>query len=268
MNIRKFIDFKLDELKFAIKTSSVVIFFISNRSNGSRKQFYQLYHERGLNRAINLGIKVPTNFPIGSLDEVFYEQIYNVDGFIPKESDIVVDIGAHTGDWTVYCAKTLGVKYIHAFEPLKENVFWASKIIEANKCENVKLYDIALSDIDGEAEMSYEGTMLSNGQPSNKHGNQLIKFTTLDSLNLQCSILKIDVEGFEVKVLNGGLKTIRMNKPKIIIETHSKELQRKCHSILTNEGYELKAKGRKVNAKRKYKSESFDIVTNLFYTHV
>ncbi len=36
---------------------------------------------------------------------------------------MVVDIGAHTGDWTVYCAKALKVMDIHAFEPLNENIF-------------------------------------------------------------------------------------------------------------------------------------------------
>ena len=268
MNVHKLIEFKLDEFRFALRTGSVIQFILSNISKNNRQQFYQMYHRRGLNGAIAAGINVPPDFPIGSLDEVFFERIYNVEGFIPKESDVVVDIGAHTGDWTVYCAKALKVKDIHAFEPLNENIFWANKIIQANGCKNVKLYDIALSDKDGEADMFYEGTMLSKEQYSNNEGKQRIKFSTLDSFDLKCNILKIDVEGFELNVLEGSIQTIRKNKPKIIIETHTKVLQKQCHSFLSNEGYKLLVKGRKVNARRKYKSKNFDIVTNLFYSQV
>ena len=268
MNVHKLIEFKLDEFRFALRTGRVIAFILSNMSKTNRQQFYQMFHRKGLNSAIAVGISVPSEFPIGSLDEVFFEQIYDVDGFIPKESDVVVDVGAHTGDWTVYCAKVLKVKDIHAFEPLRENIFWANKIIQANNCKNVKLYDIALSDKDGEADMFYEGTMLSKDQNSKNDGKQRICFRTLDSFDLKCNILKIDVEGFELNVLKGSIQTIRKNKPKIIIETHTKVLQRQCHSFLSNEGYKLLVRGRKLNAKRKYKSKNFDIVTNLFYSQV
>ena len=74
-------------------------------------------------------------------------------------------------------------------------------------------------------------------------------------------ILKIDVEGFELEVLKGSEKTIKRLKPKIILETHSRELRQKCDDFLKKAGYQLKVEGRTVLSKQK----GFDEVTNLFY---
>jgi hypothetical protein len=85
---------------------------------------------------------------------------------------------------------------------------------------------------------------------------------TLDSFNFdRIDLLKIDVEGFEYDVLNGAVNTIRRLKPKIILETHSKELRQKCDDFLKKAGYRLKVEGRTVLSNQK----GFDEVTNLFY---
>ena len=73
---------------------------------------------------------------------------------------------------------------------------------------------------------------------------------TLDSYSFKrVDLLKIDVEGFELDVLLGAENTIRQFKPRIIIETHSKELRKKCHAFLSSLGYSLKVEGRTVNIK-------------------
>lgn len=56
-----------------------------------------------------------------------------------------------------------------------------------------------------------------------KHGNEMsiqnVELRTLDSLELQkVDFIKIDVEGYEYFVLQGGLNTIRKFKPQIILE--------------------------------------------------
>lgn len=50
---------------------------------------------------------------------------------------------------------------------------------------------------------------------------RLVDVITLDSLNLQPSIIKIDVEGFEAEVLLGAINTIRETRPAIMVEYNS-----------------------------------------------
>ena len=49
--------------------------------------------------------------------------------------------------------------------------------------------------------------------------------------------MKYFVEGFEYEVLEGLIETLKKYKPKIIIETHSVELNYKCFNFLTELGY-------------------------------
>ena len=74
MSIRKVIDFKLDEFRYALKTSNVAAFIFSNMLKKQRIKFYEMYHNRGASEAIALGINIPSGFPIGSLDEVFLKR--------------------------------------------------------------------------------------------------------------------------------------------------------------------------------------------------
>ena len=49
-----------------------------------------------------------------------------------------------------------------------------------------------------------------------------VDVVTIDSLNLSgLDFMKIDVEGFEINVINGGLKTIEKFKPTITLECWS-----------------------------------------------
>jgi hypothetical protein len=50
-----------------------------------------------------------------------------------------------------------------------------------------------------------------------------IKVTTLDSKNFQnISFIKLDVEGMEIEVLEGGIETIKRERPVIFIEIWNK----------------------------------------------
>ena len=73
--------------------------------------------------------------------------------------------------------------------------------------------------------------------------------------------MKIDVEGFELDVLEGAVETIKKYHPKIIIETHSKELEKKTKEFLSRFDYRLKHEGRSIYNV----NDKFDKVTNLFF---
>ena len=54
----------------------------------------------------------------------------------------------------------------------------------------------------------------NNNKINNNYGIQKVIELNLDNI----SVIKIDVEGFELEVLTGALETIRKNKPVIILE--------------------------------------------------
>ena len=92
---------------------------------------------------------------------------------------------------------------------------------------------------------------------------QRTRLKTLDSYRLKLTILKIDVEGFEMDVLRGAIKTIKRYHPKIIIETHTYKLREEALRFLGSIGYKVKHYGRSVTPK----TGEFDVVQNLFLTY-
>ena len=124
---------------------------------------------------------------------------------------------------------------VNVFNVLEENI----KLNDAD----VTAYNLAIGNGE-EVSGSSDGNMFSYG------GDLKIRSEKLDSYSFKrVDLLKIDVEGFELDVLLGAENTIRQFKPRIIIETHSKELRKKCHAFLSSLGYSLKVEGRTVNIK-------------------
>jgi FkbM family methyltransferase len=147
----------------------------------------------------------------------------------PKHKTII-DIGANIGNHSLFFSEFLEYDKIICFEPFEKNV----ELLKLNLIgKNCKIMDYALSDSDSEK-------ILYNSEPNNfggfslhsydgvKGGNKsfIVKDTvttkTLDSLNLtNITMIKIDVEGHENSVLNGGIETIKRNSPIIFIENLS-----------------------------------------------
>jgi len=203
------------------------------------------------------GYIMSDNSPGNLFDEILIDKIYNIDGFKPNKNDTVIDVGAYYGDSAVWWAKEFSAKVI-AFEPLPEAYTELLENAKLNKVnDKIKAYNVALGDGKDITGGKGKGTMFNF---SNKEST--FQTRTLDSFALdKADILKIDVEGFEYGVLNGAVNTINKFKPKIILETHSKELRRKCNEFLDSVGYKLEFEGRTSISKQK----GFDEVTNLFY---
>ena len=132
-----------------------------------------------------------------------------------KQGDTVVDVGAFIGDHTIaYCNAVGESGHVHAFEP---NIK-AYECLEYN-CKSAKTYNLGLSNI---AETVYysENKNAGAGRLLRDTPTEIqIKTITLDSLQLSAlDFLKIDVEGYEVGVLEGAALTIKKYHPKMWIE--------------------------------------------------
>ena len=253
MNATKWKLLELRSLRnFGIKRSVLNEFISSNY----RKESYKIYRELPLKVAESYGLKFSKDTDPMSLIEMFVYNEYDFPEFRPNHGELVVDVGANVGDSALWWWRKFGANVI-AFEPLNSAFKALKENIELNKAgENITSYNVAIGD--GEIITGgVEGLMFSS------HGNVQVYTVPLDQFKLvNVKILKIDVEGFEMEVLKGSEKTIKSNLPKIIIETHSTELRKKCHTFLTNMGYRLKIEGRTLTSN----SPGFDRITNLFYS--
>ncbi|MEM2369243.1 MAG: FkbM family methyltransferase [Candidatus Pacearchaeota archaeon] len=151
------------------------------------------------------------NFYPYSLKEIFFYKIYSY--FEPSENDIVLDIGATAGEYGIYC-RSKGAK-VYCFEMDKKAFQLMKAHIKLNKMDNITPILCRVDD------------------KKNSIDNYVRKFKIAPTL------IKIDVEGDEVNVLNGAKFTLKKFKPKIIVETHSDELKARCLNILNKLGYRV-----------------------------
>ena len=161
--------------------------------------------------------------------------------------DVALDIGAHVGIWSMRLAQNF--KRVIAFEPVPKHIeCWKKNmsnfISEQSKWGNIStLETVALGHENGTAPMKVPNTTISSccstllyevfnqrtGARWVQSGwenfpNIQVKTRTLDSYEFhQLDFIKIDVEWFELRVLQGAENTIRKHKPIIYIEMHDTE---------------------------------------------
>jgi FkbM family methyltransferase len=140
-----------------------------------------------------------------------------------NEGDTVIDVGAFIGDHTVAYARKAAI--VLAFEPnpmafqcLKHNM---------SGLDNVTIFETALGNGKTRAPLSgnngnYGGAYLGDHMKISD-----VDVAPLDEYNFsKVNLIKIDVEGCEIKVLNGAEKTINTHRPKMVIEVNSEALAR------------------------------------------
>ena len=192
---------------------------------------------------------------------MFVEREYlKYEEFIPKKNDILVDVGAQFGDYAILCNKYYGAK-VFAFEPLSNNIRIIKENLTLNSVmENFNFYPVALGRSNQKIQVAYNSDMMNANGVGKK---QLTEVRTLDSYKLNPDILKIDVEGFEVDVLQGAVETINKTHPKIIIETHTQKLKNEVIAFLSERKYSLKYEGRAIENHDK----NMDLIQNLFFEY-
>jgi FkbM family methyltransferase len=129
-----------------------------------------------------------------------------------RDRGLAIDIGGHIGFYAIAMSEIFD--YVVSFEPYAENY----KCLHANtlKFHNISALNIALSDksemLDAIIDPDNSGnTVLKKGRE--------IQAKTLDEFNFKkVSLIKIDVQGFEGKVLKGAYNTIRRSQPILIVE--------------------------------------------------
>lgn len=131
---------------------------------------------------------------------------------IIKEGDVVVDIGANIGYYTLLFSKLVGKSgKVYAFEPESNNFCFLKKNIELNGCCNVIAEQKAVSDINGVVKLFLDETNPGAHTMIDEHKNLHsidVQCVTLDSyfkdMKQKPTLIKADVQGVEDRVLRGA----------------------------------------------------------------
>jgi len=174
----------------------------------------------------------------------FYRRQIQRDSFVTDEpeyaildsllstGDWAIDVGANIGHYTKRMSEIVGEHgRIIAFEPIGDTFSLLAANLQAFRYENVSLLNAAASDQTGIAGMSiphfengmrnyYEASITTNGD-----GLQAMTLA-IDSLCLPSAVqlVKIDAEGHELNVLRGMTQLLSRDKPVLIIEVSSREV--------------------------------------------
>jgi len=140
-----------------------------------------------------------------------------------RPGDAAVDVGANIGMYTVTMAST-GAS-VFAFEPSASSFTHLCRNVELNGFDHrVTAYKSAVGDVAGTAHLTTyldTGNRLIEDLPD--QATEEVPVTTLDLWQSECSpgaisLVKVDVEGSDLRVLRGGLKCCRSLEPILMLE--------------------------------------------------
>ena len=144
---------------------------------------------------------------------------------ISKENGTFIDVGAHTGLYTLTSIKANNDNDVISFEPYFMNMARLITNLRLNgAAKNVTSILGAASNFSGKTKFNIttEKSYLSKGGKIDNTGSDVSVYSIddiyFDKLNKPLNGIKIDTEGEDYKVLIGCEKLINLYKPKIIIE--------------------------------------------------
>lgn len=124
---------------------------------------------------------------------------------------VAVDVGAHVGFMTRDLAHMF--KHVYAFEPQPVNY----DCLIQNVPDNVTTYETALGKDIKKAGM-YQPKFSNSGAWELVDGDAVPVYP-MDSFGLQdVDFIKIDVQGYEMEVLQGAVSTLQQYKPTVMLE--------------------------------------------------
>ena len=184
----------------------------------------ELRHQAGFSLLATKGASAALIYYLGSSEP---ETAAFITGFL-KPGMVFFDVGAHIGEYTVMGALRVGADgQAHAFEAQPATAELLRKNCEANRLQNAVVNPCAISDHDGELEFDIcsDPTMSAIATPA-RHWRRHVGRIRVPALTLDgyCDrggfwpdLLKIDVEGAELRVLHGAAGILRRPLPPAVL---------------------------------------------------
>lgn len=173
---------------------------------------------------------------ITNLVDLFYRQEYRVREI--SQEGVILDIGANIGLAAVWFVHYNPGKMIYCFEPLGPNV----ELIKLN-CPDAQVVQVGVGGRTDRVKLRVDRDNVMASRIPCKWDTHEVEFDviTLDDFVgtrgvEQVSLMKIDVEGMEDEVLQGGQQTLEKTY-QVVMETHSHTLHHKVIQHLQRAGF-------------------------------
>jgi FkbM family methyltransferase len=158
---------------------------------------------------------------------------------------VVYDVGANVGIYSLLVSLLAGPSgMVYAFEPLERNLLYLRRHLTLNKIQNCVVLEAAVCNREGTRSFSAASWSSSMAHLS-ADGEISVPSTSLDSCIYgerhfrRPDILKIDVEGAEMEVLEGASRVLTETHPAIFLEIHGTQLHADCREFLSAMGYRI-----------------------------
>lgn len=194
--------------------------YLINNSENFQKAFNLLADEKSKESYLNvlrykLSGKIKYLFDCQEEKEKVYEDILKL-----NDDEIILDLGAYDGDTIREFLTVTGGKYkkIIAFEPDAKNF----KKLERKTAELTRIDRYNLGAWDKE-EILYFAKKAARGSRTEKEGIP-VQFNSVDNLiEGEVTFIKMDIEGAELKALDGAKNTIEKYQPKLYVCAYHKD---------------------------------------------
>ena len=157
-----------------------------------------------------------------------YHELKTIKKMSDKNKILLLDCGCNYGFYSLYTASLSNKNFVISAEASTNTSKEFLKNLEMNKLKNIDFYNNAISDT--EAETIFFNESENDWESSQVHDNFKTKeISNIKSTKIDClpnifnyknydTIIKLDIEGNEIKAIKGGLKFIEKTSPIIIIE--------------------------------------------------
>jgi FkbM family methyltransferase len=154
-------------------------------------------------------------------------QYFSLPLFNNQGEEYYIDAGAYVGDTIekFIFSQNGEFNHIYAFEPGEIQFNSLQKRINrlisewALNSDRVSLYNAGLSNITSEAALR-EGQHLVQTTISFNANGKKVKVYSLDDLEIPVSFLKADIEGSEMDMIHGAMRTLKQYKPKMALSVY------------------------------------------------
>jgi len=158
---------------------------------------------------------------------------------------VAIDAGANVGAYSRLMAAHFG--QVHAFE-LAPDTFecLARNVQDWGLQDRIQVHQNAISDREGSVGLGSGGWFRRSISREIK-GEGAIRALSLDSLNLDgVALVKLDIEGHELKALEGAADLLERNRPYVMMELKERQVQKgvadmSTHNHLLSLGYSVVA---------------------------
>jgi FkbM family methyltransferase len=158
-----------------------------------------------------------------------------------KKPGFFVDVGAHIGRFSILLAKN--GSNVLSIEPSSSNYKQLYKNILFNNLNNIKILNIECSDKEEIGKLAMIRGYTGNNTFLEREGSHIekVKLRKLDNIIPKKmdnkDVIKIDVEGFEIKVLRGMEKILKTQSPILIVEILCDKDKKEINGFLNKFNY-------------------------------